>query len=109
MEISGVYEAARSEGGDLPVIVIRGLSDSIGFKRDARWTEYAYQSAAAFCKALLLSGVLKLKQDSAAGGPGHRIFRNVRHFQAHFRDWYSVEPDCPGAWDCRFEAACLEE
>src|SRR5207253_1861941 len=39
MEIAGAYEAARSVRGDTPVIIIRGLSDIVGLKRDTRWTE----------------------------------------------------------------------
>jgi hypothetical protein len=58
MEISGIFESARFDTGDLPVIVRRGLSDIIGFKRDTRWTEYACHSAASFCVALLTSGVI---------------------------------------------------
>jgi nucleoside phosphorylase len=55
MEISGVFEAARSIDGDVPVIVIRGLSDVVGFKRDGRWTDYACHAAASFTLALLTS------------------------------------------------------
>jgi nucleoside phosphorylase len=68
MEIAGAHEAARSVQGDTPVIVLRGLSDIVGFKRDGRWTEYACRSAAAFCKALLTSGVLPLEDE----GNGHK-------------------------------------
>ena len=60
MEISGVFEAARHSTGDLPVIAIRGISDIVGFKRDSRWTDYACNSAAAFCHALLKSGTIDL-------------------------------------------------
>jgi hypothetical protein len=75
MEISGAYEAARSISGDLPVIVIRGISDIIGFKRDSKWTEYACQTAASFCRAMLTSAVLTVnlgqqpKSKSSNGSP----------------------------------------
>jgi nucleoside phosphorylase len=69
MEIAGAYEAARSVRGDIPVIVIRGLSDIVGFKRDERWTEYGCRAAAAFCNALLRSGVLPLGSDGDGETP----------------------------------------
>lgn len=75
MEISGVFEAARSDRGDIPVIVIRGISDIVGFKRDAAWTKFACESSAAFCKALLSSDVLTPELIS---GSRRDIFRNVR-------------------------------
>jgi nucleoside phosphorylase len=69
MEIAGAHEAARSVHGDIPVIVIRALSDIVGFKRDKGWTEYGCRSAAAFCNALLRSGVLPLGHDGALEKP----------------------------------------
>jgi nucleoside phosphorylase len=69
MEISGVSEAVRSIEGDIPLVVIRGLSDVIGFKRDGRWTEYACQSAASFCLAMLTSGVLHPYLKAKSKGP----------------------------------------
>jgi nucleoside phosphorylase/tetratricopeptide (TPR) repeat protein len=58
MEIAGVFEAARSIQGDVPVLVIRGLSDVVGFKRDRRWTDYACHSSASFLRAYLSTDVL---------------------------------------------------
>jgi nucleoside phosphorylase len=75
MEISGVFEAARLRTGDLPVIVIRGISDVVGFKRDARWTDYACNSAAAFCHALLKSGVIDLDPGPRRKRPAFRKSR----------------------------------
>jgi nucleoside phosphorylase len=57
IEISGVFESARSMQGDIPVIAIRGLSDVVGFKRDERWTDYACHAAASFTLALLKSNL----------------------------------------------------
>jgi nucleoside phosphorylase len=70
MEISGVFEAARSIEGDVPVIVIRGLSDVIGFRRDSRWTDYACHTDASFCRALVTAGVLRTegKAEPPVGG-----------------------------------------
>lgn len=51
MESAGVYRAAH--GAQVPVLAIRGISDIVGFKRDARWTRYACHTAAAFAAALL--------------------------------------------------------
>jgi nucleoside phosphorylase len=59
-ELSGVYAAARSVQGDRPVIAIRGISDVIGFQRDPLWTGYACETAAAFTRAFLGSGLLDM-------------------------------------------------
>lgn len=53
MELPGAFEAARSVGGDKPVLAIRGISDIVGFKRDPAWTAYACQTAASLARALL--------------------------------------------------------
>jgi len=53
MELAGVYRAAHKTGGDIPILAIRGISDIVGFKRDAAWTEYACHSAAAFAFAVI--------------------------------------------------------
>lgn len=54
MEAGGVYEAARKGGRiEYPLLCVRGISDVVGFKRDAKWTEFACHSAAAFVRALL--------------------------------------------------------
>lgn len=51
MESAGVYRAAY--GRQVPTLAIRGISDVVGLKRDAAWTQYACYTAAAFALALL--------------------------------------------------------
>jgi nucleoside phosphorylase len=58
MELGGVYEVAQAK--DIPVLSIRGLSDVVGFVRSSAWTEYACQTAAAFARALVGSGLTEL-------------------------------------------------
>ena len=53
MEAAGVYRAARRADREYPVLVVRGLSDIVGFKRDGAWTHYACHTAASFTAALL--------------------------------------------------------
>lgn len=53
MELPGVFEAARRITGDVPVLVIRGISDIVGFKRDPAWTGFACKTAASLARALL--------------------------------------------------------
>lgn len=65
MELAGVYSAARYAEQDCRVVAIRGLSDIIGFKRSGDWTAYACHSAAAFALALIKSGIIKPREDSA--------------------------------------------
>ncbi len=57
MEAGGVYRAAHRTSGECPVMVIRGLSDIVGFKRYAGWTEYARRTAASFAVRFIKSGV----------------------------------------------------
>lgn len=57
MESAGVYRAARRGGRDIPVLVVRGLSDIIGLKRDDVWTKFACCTAAAFAAAIMAAGV----------------------------------------------------
>ena len=60
MEVGGVYLAARHGGTrDYRILAIRGLSDIVGFKRSGDWTAYACHSAAAFCAALIKSGMVR--------------------------------------------------
>ncbi len=59
MEAGGVYRAARRHQREYPVLVIRGLSDIVGFKRSAEWTEYACRSGAAFTAAFVRLGVVQ--------------------------------------------------
>ncbi|UGY05703.1 hypothetical protein [Bradyrhizobium quebecense] len=60
MEIVGVFEACRKGKYLLPTLVVRGISDIIGFSRDDKWTEYACETAAAFTKSLLISGTIPI-------------------------------------------------
>lgn len=53
MELPGVFEAARSIEGDIPVLAVRGISDIVGFKRDPGWTAFACKTAASLARALL--------------------------------------------------------
>jgi len=53
MELPGVYSAARRLHKEYPIICIRGVSDIVGFNREHGWTEYACNSAGAFCVWLL--------------------------------------------------------
>jgi nucleoside phosphorylase len=65
MEITGVFEAAGSVKGKIPIVVVRALSDIVGFKRDELWTEYACHSAASFCKAMLIANSFRLQPKPA--------------------------------------------
>lgn len=56
MEAAGAYSAAHDKGAKL--IVIRGISDVVGFVRDDNWTKFACETAAAFTHALLQSPAL---------------------------------------------------
>lgn len=56
MELGGVYEAAQE--AQVPVLSIRGISDVVGFRRSTAWTEFACQTAAAFARALVGSGLI---------------------------------------------------
>lgn len=58
MELPGVYEAARSNQGDRPVLAVRGISDIVGFKRSPEWTAYACLTAASFVHALIVSDAI---------------------------------------------------
>jgi nucleoside phosphorylase len=55
MELGGVYHAAWRPDRITPVLSVRGISDVVGFKRGAEWTDYACETAAAFAHALILS------------------------------------------------------
>ncbi|MCI0741817.1 MAG: hypothetical protein L0Y72_22515 [Gemmataceae bacterium] len=60
MELAGVMQAARdADGGEVPVIAIRGLSDIVGFRRDAEWTTFACHSAASLSLAMIKSRVIE--------------------------------------------------
>jgi len=53
MELEGVYTAARTNRRVYPVLVSKGISDIVGFRRDERWTTYACETAAAAAIAML--------------------------------------------------------
>jgi nucleoside phosphorylase/DNA polymerase III delta prime subunit len=57
MELPGIYEAARSVEGDIPILAVRGISDVVGLGRDPAWTEYACTTAASLARALLDIGL----------------------------------------------------
>jgi nucleoside phosphorylase len=59
MEAAGVFEAAARPDKTYPVLVVRGVSDVIGYRRDPDWTAYACDAAAAFAAALISSGLLE--------------------------------------------------
>ncbi|WP_428503061.1 hypothetical protein [Roseateles sp.] len=62
-ELAGVYAAARSAGRQsYPVLAVRGLSDIVGFKRSAEWTQYACDSAAAVTVAILSAGDIDFRE-----------------------------------------------
>jgi nucleoside phosphorylase/tetratricopeptide (TPR) repeat protein len=94
MEAGGVYRAARRHDGEIPVLIIRGLSDIVGFGRQSEWTDYARLTAAAFTAAFVRSGIwreawprrsdsLPLSRfgpgpDDGYGGGGTAISQQVR-------------------------------
>lgn len=53
MELSGVYVAARRRQKEYSIVAIRGISDIVGYHRNAKWTAYACESAGSFCMSLL--------------------------------------------------------
>lgn len=59
MEAAGVMMAAARTDALYPVLIVRGISDIVGYKRDPEWTAYACHSAAAFAIALLRSDQLE--------------------------------------------------
>ncbi|AMV23994.1 5'-methylthioadenosine/S-adenosylhomocysteine nucleosidase [Gemmata sp. SH-PL17] len=61
MEAGGVYRAARRTEREYPVLVVRGLSDIVGFKRAGEWTSYACKTAASFAGAFVRSGIVTPK------------------------------------------------
>jgi internalin A len=61
MELGGVVTVA--EQNDVPVVSIRGLSDIVGYVRSTAWTEYACQTAAAFARALVGSGLIDTRRN----------------------------------------------
>jgi len=64
MEAAGVFQAASRAEKEYPVLVVRGISDIIGLKRDPQWTQYACDTAASFVHELITSGLLSTSLDS---------------------------------------------
>jgi nucleoside phosphorylase/AAA+ ATPase superfamily predicted ATPase len=58
MELAGVYHAARRKDREYPILAIRGISDIVGFRRNANWTIYACKSAASFAYAFVKAGFI---------------------------------------------------
>lgn len=58
MELGGIYKAAKKVDKEYPIFAIRGISDIVGFKRNPDWTGYACNSAAAFLKYFIDSGLV---------------------------------------------------
>ena len=58
MEAAGVFEAAARTDTTYPVLVVRGTSDVVGYRREPEWTEYACHTAASFIISLIRSGLL---------------------------------------------------
>ncbi len=67
MELGGVYQAARQRDRECPILAIRGLSDIVGYERDAAWTEFACRSAASFAHAVIRSGKLPRRAGRQTG------------------------------------------
>ena len=53
MELEGMYTAARTRRRIYPILVSKGISDIVGFRRDDAWTKYACETAASGSLALL--------------------------------------------------------
>jgi hypothetical protein len=71
MEFPGVDAAVRSVRGDRPVLVIRAISDIVGYRRHPDWTDYACHVAASFTRAFLESKLLNIvpkQKDTGAVG-----------------------------------------
>ena len=68
MELAGVYEAVHEHQSDCRLVGIRGISDIVGYERDAAWTPYACRTAASFAHALIASGILQ--QIATGSEPG---------------------------------------
>lgn len=66
MEAAGVYQAAQAIERQYPAMAIRGISDIVGLERDAQWTAYACQTAAAFAYAFLQTDSLDPPKSASA-------------------------------------------
>ncbi|HYH63559.1 MAG TPA: NB-ARC domain-containing protein [Urbifossiella sp.] len=69
MEAGGVYRAARRANREYPVLVVRGLSDVVGFKRSPEWTDYACRTAASFAASFIRSGAVDPQKDRPHPNP----------------------------------------
>lgn len=59
MEAGGVFAAAESANGSVPVLVVKGISDIVGLKRLDSWALYAAESASSYAFKLMSSGTLR--------------------------------------------------
>lgn len=66
MEAAGVYEAAQTMDRQYPVMAIRGISDIVGLKRDAKWTAYACETAAAFTYHFILTAPIDPRMSTSS-------------------------------------------
>lgn len=55
MEAAGVLNAAERVTGAVPILIVKGISDIIGLRRDEVWTAYACETAASLVDALVHS------------------------------------------------------
>lgn len=101
MESGGVHRATY--GRNVPFLAIRGLSDVVGFKRDAAWTQYACDAAAAFARALLLTRPIAVRKQA----PPYeiRMHDSPRRDRQHAIE---VRP-CAGVWSPFFFAVPIGE
>jgi nucleoside phosphorylase len=59
MEAAGVFDAADRHEKQYPVMVVRGISDIVGLKRDDGWTKYACETAASFVDAFIRANLAR--------------------------------------------------
>jgi len=96
MELAGVVQAARdADGGEVPVIAIRGLSDIVGFRRDSDWTGYACHSAASFCFEIIRSKIIEEATPWDWNAPSlmHSKVANVNEWLGGAREVPQVESE----------------
>jgi hypothetical protein len=95
MEVAGVYHAARQLHREYPILMIRGISDIIGFKRDNKWTEYACNTAAAFALAVVNTRPIEPRANSGSNSRQNQR-GNAEELEARKRQ-YSEEFE--GLWE----------
>lgn len=81
MEVAGVYTVCQPR--NTPCFAIRGISDIVGYVRDERWTIYSCDTAAAFARALVGTGVLRGEYQSQTHlVPGNDLGVGVMHAES---------------------------